>query len=42
MEAIEAAAPSAEEAVGFEEEPIEREELTEEEIVGGEDEEEGK
>ena len=42
MDAIGAAAPSAEEAGGFEEEPIEREELTEEEIVGGEDEEEGK
>ena len=42
IEAVEAAAPSAEEAVEFEEEPIEREELTEEEIVGGENEEEGK
>ena len=44
MEAIEAAvpaAPSAEEALGIEDEPIEREIVSEEEIVGGEDEEEG-
>ncbi len=41
IEAAVPAAPSAEEALETEEEPIEREILSEEEIVGGEDEEEG-